>query len=287
MKRTLYLIPLFCLPLVGCEPEMYCRFLQDYFFEFYNLHFPGFDYCVTAYGGEIEEEEDVTGSMACNYRSHFKCDNDDSEEGFCTELLSDASFQLNTYRTGFRPDTAGFWQGDLAEVVTEDDEDARLPEIRPCMDAWMLKFISSTVRGNLGSIAQSHTSTQLQLVDLGFYKSKIQQGDVKVVARALFDRVEGDEQTDRRFTLRVRAYAGTLASFPTQWVDGTQLAVGATALTSDAVTGWQEVVVTLMLPQDTDFVAVELNATEDVFNDALLPEFDGHFVDGVRLEVSR
>jgi hypothetical protein len=56
-------------------------------------------------------------------------------------------------------------------------------------------------------------------------------------------------------------------------------------MTDDDPGTWQKCEVRLLLPQGTDYVVVEIRAVENVVNDAQFPEFDGHYVDDVGLEV--
>jgi hypothetical protein len=46
---------------------------------------------------------------------------------------------------------------------------------------------------------------------------------------------------------------------------------------------WEELSIDLILPSNTDFVAIRVDAFEDVFNDLTTGEFDGHFADAVSL----
>ena len=60
-----------------------------------------------------------------------------------------------------------------------------------------------------------------------------------------------------------------------------------TLLYSDGDTGtWEEAVVEMLLPADTDFLAVELAANENVHNDLVPPEFDGHYADVAVVTIS-
>jgi hypothetical protein len=51
-------------------------------------------------------------------------------------------------------------------------------------------------------------------------------------------------------------------------------------------TTWETLSAELLLPTGTDFVGLHIAAGEDVFNDPVSPEFDGHFADAVTFSVS-
>jgi hypothetical protein len=102
----------------------------------------------------------------------------------------------------------------------------------------------------------------------------------------LADRIQFDAQTDSRFGMTVLAMQGNLSDAPNN-VFGGWLAAETRLLHTDNVRGWQEVLVELTLPSITDYLAVIIWAEENVFNDTQLPEFDGHFIDDVIVELSR
>ena len=58
------------------------------------------------------------------------------------------------------------------------------------------------------------------------------------------------------------------------------------AMITDSDPGtWEKLAASMPLPTDTGFLAIQLMAVEDIFNDAVGVEFHGHYVDGAFLTV--
>ena len=49
---------------------------------------------------------------------------------------------------------------------------------------------------------------------------------------------------------------------------------------------WLPLTATIMLPSGTDYVAIEIAAAENIFDDTTGTEFDGYYADGVTVEFS-
>jgi hypothetical protein len=188
----------------------------------------------------------------------------------------DGGFEFSLPVRGY-PAGCGPWSGDWATTVRAENG------IAPCQGQRMLKFLGCSTFELPSSIAHSRV---IQVVDLHSLRTRISAGNALARARASFNRVTGDAQTDTRFSLDLYAYAGDPNTFLTQWGRETDLAWQSASLNTDGdPTTWEPVVAELTLPANTDFVAVQVVAWEDVYNDVNQPEFDGHYADAVSLEI--
>lgn len=222
--------------------------------------------------------------IRCQVESAFSCMADPGDTHFCTPLLADGGFEMNTYRAGIVPNQPGYWEGDLASVLTENAiEDTG---IRSCDGSWLLRFDGTT---NQGASPNTGASEVFQAVDLLADSTAIRTGGVKAVASALFTRVEFDEETDTQFELTLFAFSGEIGRLffdfrSSLWVASANLRVAPEVRNTP---GWTEALVELELPTNTTHLLLQVRAIENVHVDGEQPEFDGHFVDAVRLELSR
>lgn len=65
----------------------------------------------------------------------------------------------------------------------------------------------------------------------------------------------------------------------------TNLQVSATLFSDGDPLTWENISVDLILPIETDFIAIDVLAGENIFNDASGEEFDGHYADAVSLTI--
>jgi hypothetical protein len=172
------------------------------------------------------------------------------------------------------PSTYGVWGHDQAEIVGAENG------ITPVEGTQMLKFLATQP---WGADAAGASSDMIQLVGL-CRVSGVSGGNVIARATAMFNRVEGDAETDREFGLRLRAYDDAPANFP--YDNDVFIAEEHITLVTDGdPQTWESLSGTLTVPAGATYVALWLEAREDVMNDALEPEFDGHYVDDVRIEI--
>jgi hypothetical protein len=205
----------------------------------------------------------------------------DAAPQFGENLVANPSFEEGT-AVGWLVDGPGYWQGDVTASVGADDAQAIVDGITPLGGDKMLKFVSSTV----GAPSPQWNSSELfQIVDLRSFGSAIAAGNVIVDAGVAFNRVAGDAETDTRFALVVRAYAGDPTTLKDQWLAGEYLTQEAVALIHDQPGTWIRSGLEMTLPAGTQFVLVWLTAVENVTNDGVAPEYDGHFADMVSLSV--
>ena len=145
-----------------------------------------------------------------------------------------------------------------------------------------LKFQATGAVGSTNTVS----SQQWQIVDLSSRAEAIAAGTVRVDASAWFNRVAGEELTDRRFDLRVLAFDGNPADLPARYAGASWIAQQTTTVISTANL-WQQAQANLVLPPATRYVLVEIYAYEDVFNDAESAEFTGHYADDISLVLAQ
>jgi hypothetical protein len=173
---------------------------------------------------------------------------------------------------GSLPTASGNWHGNLASSLAAE------MGIAPHDGESMLKFQATAA----GSSVHALTSRQWQVVELDEHTAAIAGGGVRVKSSAWFNRVAGDEFTDRRFDLRVMAFDGSPAELPARYDASAWLAEATGPLLSRA-DQWQRVGVELALPAGTTYLLVEICASEDMFDDGEGAEFDGHYADDLSL----
>lgn len=179
------------------------------------------------------------------------------------------------------PTKAGRWFGDPCLIVGPDEG------VAPMSGTSMLKFVATnppTEGPDLGTAA----SQRCQVVDMRSMSEDILAGRVSVHASAYFNRVEGDEATDVLMAIEIHALRGNpdeAAQLRAQLHAFRLGRSGTEILTDGDPLSWQRCEAMLLLPQGTDYVMVEVRAVENVFNDPLFKEFDGHYADDVGLDV--
>ena len=194
-------------------------------------------------------------------------------ESQAEELLVDPGFEMGLIQPLF-PISYGIWGGDEAASVGETGG------VVPVEGDRMLQFVYTGT-----DVPGPQVSGDLsQLVDIEAYRAQIENGEAVAVCSGHFNRVQLDEETDRLFRLSLRAYVGEPWEFREIFQNYTlQVSVG---LVSDGdPSSWERVETEMTIPPGTDFIAVLLEAREDVANDTDQTEFDGHFADDFRLRI--
>lgn len=177
------------------------------------------------------------------------------------------------------PFVFGNWGGDKSEIVGISHG------VTPFEGSQMLRFIYA----DFAHALSIRTSSDIyQLINISSFQDDISTGLVMATASAYFNRVMGDAQTDSQFDVGLFALKGPLSGFTSQIINGTYLAGSRTLLTTDSdIATWELSQFQLLLPGDAEFLALHIGAQENIFNDG--PggvEFDGHFADGVALNLS-
>lgn len=177
------------------------------------------------------------------------------------------------------------WHGDLARSLSVAE--AAMPPLSitltPPKGDRVLVFLASRFDGaTTGGAAQV-----VQPLDLTPFLTEIGEGRVTIHAAVKFNRVPGDAETDTAMDVRVTAYPGDLEALP--FVYMSPIADERdTIITDSDLSTWECAATEIALPAETTHVLVWLDAQENVVNDPVEPEFDGHFADdvGVWLEIA-
>jgi len=202
-----------------------------------------------------------------------------TQPGWAQNLLGNPSFETTVNTIGGTvpplPTAPGYWLGDHSEILTAQDG------ITPYDGDQMLKFNYATTYG-----ASSLVACEVrQLVDLSAYEAMVLTGNAVACTTVRYNRVAGDEQTDTRFGLAVHAFSGDPSTFPSQYLNS-EVAVASQFFDTDGdVDTWEQVVADLELPANTDFLAVVIKTGEEVYNDTVGVEFDGHYGDAANVRV--
>ena len=112
-------------------------------------------------------------------------------------------------------------------------------------------------------------------------------GRATLLARAVFNRVPGHAETDTRFLLRVSVYPG---QYPLDWTPNQPpLRFITTQLLTDSdPTTWEEALLELnlgALSQTPGYALIDVLSAENIHDDQPPAEFDGHYVDDVRVMI--
>ncbi|HAL45303.1 MAG: hypothetical protein A2Y12_06470 [Planctomycetes bacterium GWF2_42_9] len=195
-------------------------------------------------------------------------------------LIANPGFETPESTSGSWPGSFGDWNGDSSAIV------GTTYGIVPAEGSKMLQFVGT----GLSSSGGADSCQVLQLINVSSYQTLISAGKAKAILSASFNRVAGDSQIDTKYNLSVMGYNGSASTFPSRWnTYGFSGALGvkhAGDYYLDALTStWETISVEYTLPVGTTFIAIQICMSEDVYNDYNLPEFDGHFVDAVSLEI--
>ena len=161
------------------------------------------------------------------------------------------------------PADAFGWEGDLFTIVGAENGVSALNGVS------MLRFDGTTPAG----AAAGPDAEVSQVVDLSAHAAQIATGTTTFQATAFFNRIDAGPNTDTAFQINVEALdAGSLVI----------ASAGQTLNTDGDVGTWENHIAGLLLPAATASVRVTLVASEDVLDDTVAPEFDGHYADNAR-----
>ncbi|MHC4288841.1 MAG: PEP-CTERM sorting domain-containing protein, partial [Planctomycetota bacterium] len=196
---------------------------------------------------------------------------------FAANLVTNPGFEISENTDNEYPNTYGNWEGDISEIVTNENG------ITPLEGSKMLHFIYAA--GDYG--AHSTIASQVrQIIDVSGYSDMIASGNAKANLSAYFNRILGDAQTDTKFSVRIDAFEGQISNYVNLARDQEQLAYSRGEMFTDSDTStWEMAATQLLIPTNTDFLAIQVLAIEDVYNDTFGTEFDGHYCDMVTLEI--
>lgn len=196
---------------------------------------------------------------------------------FCgaANLVVNSSFETIEPTSGGLPTTYGDWSGDYSSIV------GATSGINPLGGSKMLQFLGTSYADGGNGIASEVT----QIIDISSFRSLISAGNAIASASVYFNRVTGDAQTDTSMYVSIFAYQGDPGSLPAQWSGGTHLARADGEIYSDNdLLTWEQATCQLLLPTNTDFIVIGVNAAENIANENY-NEFDGHFADMASIEI--
>lgn len=179
-------------------------------------------------------------------------------------LLVDGGFETTVPGIG-RPTSLGSWVGDITSARSAENG------IVPFEGRQMLRFEWADT---VAEASEFEASQLFQLAGVSAGRN--------VEATARFNRVAGDTETDTLFQLILDFHAGDPSAFPTVANDPLERAVIDLSSDADPST-WELVALSALAPTGSTYVALQVNAIENIRNDTEGIEFAGHYADGVTL----
>ncbi|MFP6623666.1 MAG: metallophosphoesterase family protein [Myxococcota bacterium] len=166
-------------------------------------------------------------------------------------------------------DDGSAWETDLFSIVGAENG------IVPRGGSSMVRFDAT-----MGAAAGSENAALVtQEIDLSAHAASVASGRSTIRVSSFFNRVAGSVATDTQFSIVLIALDS----------GGAGVAAAFAPFFSDADPGtWESHEATLVLPSTTSSIRILIGGVEDVTNDLVSPEFDGHYADDVeaRLEPS-
>ena len=202
---------------------------------------------------------------------------------FCetVNLIINPSFETVESIGDNLPSTYGDWSGDAGTIVTSENG------ITPLDGSRMLRFDATSHSGP----SESGTSCEVrQIIDISGFKDLILTGNAVAEASAYYNRVAGDIQTDNAFNFEILAFDGSPSTFPSRWKAQTYDAALAytvsNPLSSDSnPLTWELCTARFKIPANTEFLVMGVKCHENIYNDSVFPEFDGHYADRVSFQI--
>ncbi|MEK9986811.1 MAG: hypothetical protein VW879_18890, partial [Opitutae bacterium] len=101
--------------------------------------------------------------------------------------------------------------------------------------------------------------------------------------KAHFNRIDAGPTTDSQFTVGIRSITGS-PSNPLY----SQTSRRKSIISDNDPMTWEPVVTKISIPRDTKFILIEVEASENEFNDPHeSEELHGHYVDSISLRIER
>ena len=177
------------------------------------------------------------------------------------------------------PDRFQHLSGDFTKVVGQDQG------IQPFEGTQMLRF-QQTYNESTPEYSKFLTSSSqvFCFIDLNEHFPEGVPAGSQLIASCRVNRIEGDEQTDNRFNLRL----SVLNELPNGDNDAIETHYNSTASRSvDTDTNpstWENLSVRMEVKPNSKFVSLEISALENIYNDTKTSdELDGHYLDDLTL----
>lgn len=206
-----------------------------------------------------------------------------------SNLVVEGGFEMepqdwNPRRLEF-PKEVGFWAGDEARVV-----DGGEFGIKPFEGSSMLQFVHghhSLEAFSLFAERDLSSSDQWQIIDIRDLKRE--GASLRVTAEAWFNRVHEGKETDNRFGLRVTAFNWPFEDAYKRRHSQSALANISRDLYADNdPETWERLELDFEVPSQANYLLMLVVARENKLNDDPEEvEFHGHFVDGIRLQLTQ
>jgi len=185
----------------------------------------------------------------------------------------DGNFNTPKKHPSGRPHSPNQWSGDPTENTLST------PSIKAASGKGMLQFLSTN---DPPSEELDTVASQLwRIVDLHEVREKMGRRPTNVTLSAWVNRINGSSTSDTIFLLGLSAHqfiTDELEDGPGVLVK-TQTAIESD---SDPIT-WERADLSLQVPPGLRYLVVMLGANENVRNDLHAPEFDGHFIDNLKM----
>ncbi len=185
-------------------------------------------------------------------------------------LAVDGSFE-GAGASSSPPSDFGVWSGDRTAWVTT------YSGVVPLDGGRMLRFL------NTGSSAAAGATwgDVWQLIDLTPFTDDVATGEAIIWASSLFNRGAGIQYWDTQFAVSLAAYAGDPSTFAAQLGSGELATAENFLFTDNEPETWQGLSAGLTLPATASFVALQISAIENVYDNNSSYEFYAHFADAV------
>jgi len=184
-------------------------------------------------------------------------------------LIVNPGFETGSIGTNW-PTGYGYWSGDVSTIVGIEQG------ITPFGGDQMLRFDATRPDGGSANLTMSNV---VQMYDVSGLSDDIDDGLITASLSAYFNRIVGS--LDTAFGLKINACPGNVTDYP----DGGRV-TNAVEIFADALANtWEFVSLDMILPAGTKYLALEVNARENISNDPS-NEFLGHYADDVTLTLN-
>jgi hypothetical protein len=195
------------------------------------------------------------------------------------------------FESGTAPDVVGLpreiekWSGDYSEIVGEQEG------VKPAIGEKMLRFLGADYEGK-SNAGPSRTASIWRLVDLRPHRGTFADGNVVAQLTAVFNAQTFPQGRSYFEFVQIHALdAATAAALKER--DSTELNSSSLALTRSAgveldrdPATWQRIDCEQRLPGNADYLLIEIGLKQ-MPKTSQSAEFAGHYVDDVRLTLTR